>query len=267
MIAFPVSAQSAVSACPNEAIRAETHSTALPECRAYELVTPSFKEGWPVFGSAIAEGPDGVVSMVGESFGDFAEQGNLLLDADAYEFTRGAEAWTARGFEPPASLYPALGGGVLSANLTRKLVQLPLYQHIVPPEFKVNHEGGKEFQFYLLEPGREPVPGAEAVLVGPQVPETTTIGSETKVLGGSIDLSHVVYEIQGGGKNPSLWPGDETESKAGAGRNSLYEYVGTGNSEPVLVGVSNEGPLHGSPSPERRRGSHQRVRHRTRQRG
>ncbi len=37
------------------------------------------------------------------------------------------------------------------------------------------------------------------------------------------------------------WPGYTPPSR------SLYEYVGTGNAEPTLVGVANQEALHGSP--------------------
>ncbi len=47
--------------------------------------------------------------------------------------------------------------------------------------------------------------------------------------------------VRGGPVN-YVWPGDETVSPpVGSGRDSLYEYVGTGNSEPVRVGVDSSG--------------------------
>jgi hypothetical protein len=60
-------------------------------------------------------------------------------------------------------------------------------------------------------------------------------------VGASADLSHVLLSVWASGKQ--AWPGDSTVE----GGDSLYEYAGTGDREPVLVGVNNEGRLHGSP--------------------
>jgi hypothetical protein len=38
--------------CPNEGLRSENRSSQLPDCRAYEIVSPLFKEGqFVVFGA------------------------------------------------------------------------------------------------------------------------------------------------------------------------------------------------------------------------
>ena len=69
-----ISTGSAVAAaCPNEELRAESHSSGLPDCRAYELVTPSFKFGEPP-GRALVE-PAGEGHAVYEPRG-FGEAGD-----------------------------------------------------------------------------------------------------------------------------------------------------------------------------------------------
>ena len=68
-------------------------------------------------------------------------------------------------------------------------------------------------------------------------------------VGASADLTHTLFriispserEIELGQNRP--WPGDTTIP----GGPSLYEYVGMGNTEPVLVGVSNQEQLRGKP--------------------
>ena len=68
------------------------------------------------------------------------------------------------------------------------------------------------------------------------------------------DLSHVLFTLQPlpkadlpVGVETTLWPGDGTQRPTEARTYSLYEYVGGDNTEPALVGVKNEGPLHGRP--------------------
>ena len=48
LIAFPVASAGAAD-CPNAAIRTQQHADRLPECRAYEQVTPLRKAGGEVF--------------------------------------------------------------------------------------------------------------------------------------------------------------------------------------------------------------------------
>ena len=86
--------------------------------------------------------------------------------------------------------------------------------------------------------------------VGPLIPPATvaawtpTSAEEREkplpqYVGASPDLSHIWFsdEFEGTKTLDWLWPGDKT---VGGVRPSLYEYVGSGNTEPELVGVRND---------------------------
>jgi hypothetical protein len=74
------------------------------------------------------------------------------------------------------------------------------------------------------------------VEVGPETPPTPAAEQPVQYRGASRDLAHAYLLV----KDASDWPGDTTIGSTG---DSLYEYSGTGNSEPKLVAVENEGPL------------------------
>jgi hypothetical protein len=266
--------------CPNEQLRSESalnpetgspFSLQLPECRAYEMVSPPQKNGAPFTSlapegiatglhanSAVArigiEGTTVLISSTGIWPGGEQPLNNDLIATDAaeavrYRVTRGESGW---GFEPQ----------VPSASDLR--VYLPF---VVPDEADLGLNGiwtGAGFapsesesnmtialrtnpqgNLYLLEPS-----GALAE-VGPSVPLSDRgVPAEGKgsvlPLGASADLSRVLF-----GVGAFRWPYDQTKlAPAGTSHeiNALYEYIGTGHTGedgdvPTLVGVDNTGTL------------------------
>ncbi len=98
-----VSAASATEACPNEALRVEQHSTFLPDCRAYEQVSPADKNGNNVISDptrtrAAADGSAAGFISLG-AFGDAIGTGA----ATDYLTVRGASAWATHAITPPQS--------------------------------------------------------------------------------------------------------------------------------------------------------------------
>jgi len=100
-----------VLSCPNEALRLENNSSHLPDCRAYELVTPADTRG----ASPGAEDPGGLTQfdnwlvnpaglLEGESLAFFLDatlpgtEGNGLLDA--FRATRSSVGWRSELFSP-----------------------------------------------------------------------------------------------------------------------------------------------------------------------
>ena len=211
----------AAESCPNDALRSELRSGALPDCRAYELVSPEYKEGTFLI-SPFSVSPDGSHIIVG-SLGTFAgsQNGELALlsqlTATAYEFSRGASGWTTAALAPPASSFTKQAGfSDASADLDRSVW---LLRPVSQPEGVTN--------LYLE------YPVGTFVEIGPATPDPGIANRALyRYVGGSADLSHVLFgTVQ---EEPSLlWPFDATAP----GSSTLYEYVGTGHAEPSLVGV------------------------------
>jgi hypothetical protein len=102
-------------ACPNSQLRQETRSNDLPDCRAYELVTPSFAQGaeiMPAAGptSGLAINPARIAYAV--NYGTFAAstgEGTNSL-GDLYVSTRSDSGWTQRYNGLPGSQAIFMGG-------------------------------------------------------------------------------------------------------------------------------------------------------------
>ena len=254
--------------CPNEALRAESdldpqtgvpYSTQLPDCRAYEQVTPPFKSVGDV-----TSGRAGTLSGAGIENGGISTDGSPLLlksiaidgsagadgelNATDYEMGRGASGWITTSLTPPASVFPVSHDELATpADVTAGLWSAATPSQSIDAEDFYRREADGAF----LDIG--PVAPLSATEGPPHGAEPITKGLSSYrdgIVGASVDLSDVVFQIDSPefeGQQSLLWPGDRTVGVSAASeRPSLYEYVGTGHSGegadvPSLVGVDNNG--------------------------
>jgi hypothetical protein len=97
--------------CANAAQRVENSSTELPDCRAYEMVTPPYKEGFTVDEGAFTD--DGLASYT--STGNFADNNQSSL-TNAYLAARSSTGWVTTALSPPSATYDSLFGGATQAS-------------------------------------------------------------------------------------------------------------------------------------------------------
>jgi hypothetical protein len=231
----------AEGSCASEALRQELRSGQLPDCRAYEIVSPDYKEG-TTFGAnraGLAVSSDGE-HLIAEALGAFAGVESEPYENTAYELSRTSEGWTAVGLDPPAAMSPESEYFGASADLTRTLWGLHRpSQSITSEDLYIREPDGR---FVEVGPMVPPSYGS-----GPPSGTTTTFGRapliHTKYLeggGASADLSHIFVTVRGEGELGGIrWPGDATLNAEGL--ESLYEYAGAGLARPKLVGLDNEG--------------------------
>jgi hypothetical protein len=175
-----------------------------------------------------------VIAGVG---GAFAGAGNYWWDANrnagltAYELTRTETGWTPSVLTPPATRFPhstlmAASGESLGTTLWGAATSTLTFNENI---YLRDSEG----DFALVGPG-----------TGPEIRDESLkqASNELNLVGASHDLSHAIFSVSAfsvgsrleySGRG-NLWPGDTTNEEAA----SLYEYVGTGNAAPTLVGVS-----------------------------
>jgi hypothetical protein len=187
--------------CPNAALRAQSNSSELPDCRAYEMVTPSYKEGFAIFQETFAD--DGKVAFW--STGNFA--GNQVGGQyNQYVASRGSSGWTTEWWGQPVDRYTvlffAVGADGLSADLRRSL-------------WVMKAPSDADWTYYVREPDGGFTRIGQATIPGVNANYPVTVGM-------SADLSHVVFA-------------------PGIGTGALYEFIGINDTDrPRPVSIDND---------------------------
>ena len=227
---IPTPAGPPFSSCPNEGLREESnldpftekpekpYSTELPDCRSYEQVTPSNTNGYKAL-NTVEVSEDGS-RVIDRSLGIFSGAETGPFFGYAYQFDRTPSGWTTTPLDPSASRFP----------------QQEYYD-----ESPITGA-----TLWELHPASESLPGQKDIYVrapdgtlsevGPMLPPSAPVAAESPfVVGESADFSHVFFGANKEEKFGELWPFDTSDRDTQGG--SLYEYTGTGNTEPELVGV------------------------------
>ncbi len=194
--------------------------TGLPDNRAYEMVTPSQKNAALIGNGAAIIAPDVAESgsrMTGSSIQCFGGavgcNANRDIQGDPYLFSRTAGGWVTTPLTPSA-------GGLFADQPSNE------------PKLVSAEAGTALFSIGTLPTGEDDwwARGSDGSLVdvGPVSPPANGAqGDNGRPAIATVDLSHVVWII-----SRSSWSFDSSLGE------SVYEYVGGGNSAPALVGVS-----------------------------
>ena len=204
------------ASCPNEA--SPGFRSYLPDCRAYELVSPSYKEG---LGLGVFGMTESGAQLLADSFGTFADPRNATSLGGVYELSRTVEGWAPASVDTPSELHPRYTIETFSADLASSL-------------WVANSSASPALYSVYRGP-----PAGPLTLVGPATPPGVQ-GRVLQFVGASADMSHSVFTDASPnlGEANHLWPGDTTEE----GRHtSLYEFSGVERNEPRLVGISDAG--------------------------
>jgi hypothetical protein len=227
----------AAESCPN-AVSRQGASALLPDCRAYELVTPvnkgvaedMFGEEEPFPSEAQGE-PEGVHPEARVASSEDGDEflldtlagfgGNAAAGLGSYVFTRGVDGWSA-----VSAASPGLGAQSLEVNVFSPDFSEVAFEDVVPAK-----EGD-------VEPGQKPE-NRVFQLVGPPGGPYTTIQqglpygpTKAEVVGASADLGHVVIATDDRGAAPG-----DTGQEAGR---ALYDWNG---GQLRLVNVNSDGSL------------------------
>jgi len=176
----------AADACPNAAFRSGAEAR-LPDCRAWEQVTPTAKNGVDVVNSGTVASVAGGDRVYFNAAGAFSGAESVLYDT-AFLSARGAD-WSTRGTDPPLTptglLVKATLG--LSQDGTKAVVTTSLA--LAPGAIA----GGSNVYVRDLAPGG----GYRLVAAAPGgqlYQDLTGFGGQGNYIGGSDDLSSIAFQ-------------------------------------------------------------------------
>lgn len=243
---IPASAHAAAGeGCPNEQMRMESnvnpttgqpYSLGLPECRAYEMVSPLDKQAHSAkpYGSSgypVAPGGEGVGWI---SEGDFSHPDGYRVNfspSNPYTSTRTPSGWTtASVFAPAGLIATTFENGLVGSDFSPDLTTVQLSCGLRGP---VDNEGaGAGFTCAYRDP--EGAWTSAATYYATSGEEPTGFGTEG-YLGSSIDLSRVFIQPE-----VTLLPADTVHS---GGSTGIYEIADPLSPDPQLrlVNVTDSG--------------------------
>lgn len=212
--------------CANEALRAEQGSTYLPECRAYEMVSPPGKRGGDVMAdsSRTRAASDGDAATFGSLVGFGADIQGASVGVD-YLSERtgqpGTTGWSTHSITPRLRAltgfgvilnYDALYMGEFTPDLSRGVIRT------FPPLTSAPNVA-EAMNLYLRDDLRTPGPGSYELISDAvnsvAITDPTGLPPRPALVGASTDLDHVIFET-------SL---KLTADATGSG-NKLYEWTG-----------------------------------------
>ncbi len=212
--------------CPNEQLRAEqAYGLELPDCRAYEMVSPVEKNGNNALilvnervGNASRASVSGD-AIAFESGGSFADPAGAVL-TNNYISRRGPSGWSTQSITPPflsdlTQPWDAFGGARFTPGLSKGVLQtdVPLPGTEAPAglgESYLEDFASGSYQWV-----------SKGIPIGEEKPYLDLDLNPPPVVGASTDLSHLVIVAPG-----------------------IPEWI-EGRSMPILVGVMNNGELIG----------------------
>jgi hypothetical protein len=215
--------------CPNEGLVG--FREALPECRGFEMVTPTFEAGEEPTVEGVSEDGSHVLSG---SLGNYAGRENSVgTHGTPYLVSRGGGGWGSVALSPSSAVFPAQQYWMASSDLSRSLWRFrSVSEPITGEDLYLREANGSLVKIGSLVPPRDeqgPAAGDDVHFYG--------VGN-LHYKDASDDLSDVLFSINKGG---ALWPFDTTIPTV-SGLSSLYAYS-EGASEPALVGVSDGGTV------------------------